>query len=116
MQYSLKVASGRLYTATLVRVSTQGALREPIMLRCLDRHQFAIAHHRITLWHLQASQGFPTLRVRPLAFIGLQLLLCISLARAAPPMLPKGGHFVAGSGSIADGGQSLTVKIGRAHV
>ncbi|WP_250518962.1 filamentous hemagglutinin N-terminal domain-containing protein [Caballeronia sp. ATUFL_M1_KS5A] len=80
------------------------------MLRCLDRHQFAIAHHPIALWHLQARRGFPTLRVRPLAFISLQLLLCISLALAAPPMLPKGGHFVAGSGSIADGGQSLTVN------
>ncbi|WP_244808324.1 filamentous hemagglutinin N-terminal domain-containing protein [Caballeronia zhejiangensis] len=79
------------------------------MLRGLDGHQLAIAHHSIAIWHPQATRAFPTLRMRPLAFIGLPLFLCISLARAAPPMLPKGGHFVAGSGSIADGGQSVTI-------
>ncbi|SAK74419.1 filamentous hemagglutinin outer membrane protein [Caballeronia hypogeia] len=49
-------------------------------------------------------KGFLVPRLVPLS-----LLLPAALACAAPP-LPKGGAFVAGSGSISGGGQSLTIN------
>ncbi|SPB15278.1 filamentous hemagglutinin [Caballeronia novacaledonica] len=49
-------------------------------------------------------------RLRPLAVLVPLVagLTCASFAGAAPP-LPRGGQFVAGSGAIGGGGQSLTI-------
>ena len=52
-------------------------------------------------------------RVRPVTVALLFATACLELSsietHAAPP-LPKGGQFVAGSGSISGGGQSLTIN------
>ncbi|WP_250535944.1 filamentous hemagglutinin N-terminal domain-containing protein [Caballeronia sp. AZ10_KS36] len=80
------------------------------MPRSLDCYQLAVEHRFVTTWHPKATRAFATPRPRPLPFVGLQLLLCVSLAHASPPMLPTGGHFVSGSGAIAGGGQSLTIN------
>jgi len=57
---------------------------------------------------MQCNDSFSRpMRLRPLAVI-VPLLVTFSCAHAAPP-LPKGGQFVAGSGSITGSGQSVVI-------